>query len=86
MLQVQRAISKPRQLRRTASNQEDCLRVLTKSRFLQVSHDSWSQALIKRSELAFNKPSYRGRQQEIMEAAMHGADVLVVAPTGMGKR
>lgn len=36
--------------------------------------------------VAFNKPSFRGRQKEIMEAAVHGADVLVVAPTGMGKR
>ncbi|KAG7562648.1 hypothetical protein FFLO_01915 [Filobasidium floriforme] len=62
--QVSRAISKPRSLRRNASNQEDCLRVLTTT---------------------FNKPSFRGRQKEIMEAAVHGADVLVVAPTGMGK-
>jgi superfamily II DNA helicase RecQ len=63
--QIGRTISKPRQLRRNASNQEDCLRVLTKT---------------------FGKPSFRGRQKEIMEAALNGADVLVVAPTGMGKR
>ena len=36
--------------------------------------------------LAFKKPDFRGRQREIMEAAVRGADVLVVAPTGMGKR
>jgi superfamily II DNA helicase RecQ len=35
---------------------------------------------------AFKKPDFRGRQREIMEAAVRGADVLVVAPTGMGKR
>lgn len=35
---------------------------------------------------AFGKSSFRGRQRDIMEAALRGADVLVVAPTGMGKR
>ncbi|KAG6860783.1 hypothetical protein C0995_007589 [Termitomyces sp. Mi166 len=33
----------------------------------------------------FGHSKYRGRQQEIIEAAARGDDVLVVAPTGMGK-
>ena len=49
-----------------------------------VADTPWSMNLP--SLVAFGKPSFRGRQKEIMEAAMHGADVLVVAPTGMGKR
>ncbi|KAI5450400.1 hypothetical protein NCC49_003182, partial [Naganishia albida] len=61
---LKRTISLPREFRRTASRQEDCLRVLKST---------------------FKKPDFRGRQREIMEAAVRGADVLVVAPTGMGK-
>jgi len=34
---------------------------------------------------AFLKPTFRGKQKEIVEAAVRGCDVLVVAPTGMGK-
>lgn len=34
---------------------------------------------------AFLKPTFRGKQKEIAEAAVRGCDVLVVAPTGMGK-
>jgi superfamily II DNA helicase RecQ len=33
----------------------------------------------------FNKVHYKGHQREIMEAAIVGSDVLVIAPTGMGK-
>ncbi|EJT98732.1 ATP-dependent DNA helicase [Dacryopinax primogenitus] len=33
----------------------------------------------------FGYTAYKGRQKEIVEAAVRGADVLVVAPTGMGK-
>lgn len=33
----------------------------------------------------FKKTEYKGRQHEIMEAALRGCDVLVIAPTGMGK-
>ncbi|CAA7263963.1 unnamed protein product [Cyclocybe aegerita] len=33
----------------------------------------------------FGYSSYKGKQKEIVEAAYGGADVLVVAPTGMGK-
>ncbi|KAL7409715.1 P-loop containing nucleoside triphosphate hydrolase protein [Mrakia frigida] len=33
----------------------------------------------------FLKPTFRGKQKEIVEAAVRGCDVLVVAPTGMGK-
>ncbi|GHJ89818.1 hypothetical protein NliqN6_6220 [Naganishia liquefaciens] len=62
--QLKRTLSFPREFRRTASRQEDCLRVLKST---------------------FKKPDFRGRQREIMEAAVRGADVLVVAPTGMGK-
>jgi superfamily II DNA helicase RecQ len=35
--------------------------------------------------LVFGKSDYKGKQKEIMEAAVQGADILVVAPTGMGK-
>ncbi|KAF9046112.1 P-loop containing nucleoside triphosphate hydrolase protein, partial [Panaeolus papilionaceus] len=34
---------------------------------------------------AFGYPEFKGKQKEIVEAAYGGADVLVVAPTGMGK-
>ncbi|KAH9060432.1 ATP-dependent DNA helicase, partial [Lactarius vividus] len=33
----------------------------------------------------FGYSEYKGKQKEIFEAAINGADVLVVAPTGMGK-
>ncbi|KAI0322391.1 P-loop containing nucleoside triphosphate hydrolase protein [Amylostereum chailletii] len=33
----------------------------------------------------FGHPEYKGKQKEIVEAALQGADVFVVAPTGMGK-
>ncbi|KDQ20898.1 hypothetical protein BOTBODRAFT_321879 [Botryobasidium botryosum FD-172 SS1] len=33
----------------------------------------------------FEKTHYKGQQQEIVEAALEGEDILVVAPTGMGK-
>lgn len=33
----------------------------------------------------FHKTTYKGRQQEIMEASLLGSDILVIAPTGMGK-
>ncbi|EAU86127.2 hypothetical protein CC1G_03338 [Coprinopsis cinerea okayama7 len=33
----------------------------------------------------FGYSSYKGKQKEIVEAAVSGQDVLVVAPTGMGK-
>ncbi|KAI0248645.1 P-loop containing nucleoside triphosphate hydrolase protein, partial [Lactifluus subvellereus] len=33
----------------------------------------------------FGYSEYKGKQKEIFEAAIKGADVLVVAPTGMGK-
>ncbi|KAI0662021.1 ATP-dependent DNA helicase [Cubamyces menziesii] len=33
----------------------------------------------------FGHSEFRGRQQEIVEAAVLGSDVLVIAPTGMGK-
>jgi len=33
----------------------------------------------------FGKSSFKGKQKEIMEAAVKGQDILVVAPTGMGK-
>ncbi|KAI0269956.1 ATP-dependent DNA helicase [Gloeopeniophorella convolvens] len=33
----------------------------------------------------FGYTKYKGKQKEIFEAAIEGADVLVVAPTGMGK-
>ncbi|ORY42443.1 P-loop containing nucleoside triphosphate hydrolase protein [Leucosporidium creatinivorum] len=33
----------------------------------------------------FNKTDYKGRQKDIMEASLKGADILVIAPTGMGK-
>lgn len=33
----------------------------------------------------FGKDSFKGKQKEVMEAAVQGADILVVAPTGMGK-
>lgn len=33
----------------------------------------------------FHKVEYKGRQQEIMEASLLGSDILVIAPTGMGK-
>ncbi|KAF8349509.1 P-loop containing nucleoside triphosphate hydrolase protein [Amanita rubescens] len=33
----------------------------------------------------FGFPGYKGNQQEIIESAMKGLDVFVVAPTGMGK-
>ncbi|KAJ7133631.1 P-loop containing nucleoside triphosphate hydrolase protein [Mycena epipterygia] len=33
----------------------------------------------------FGHAGYKGKQQEIVEAAIRGADVFVLAPTGMGK-
>lgn len=33
----------------------------------------------------FGKTQYKGQQQAIMQAAVDGLDVLVIAPTGMGK-
>ncbi|KAH9889798.1 P-loop containing nucleoside triphosphate hydrolase protein [Cubamyces lactineus] len=33
----------------------------------------------------FGHSGFRGRQEEIVEAAVTGSDVLVIAPTGMGK-
>lgn len=35
--------------------------------------------------IVFGKDGFKGKQKEIMEAAVQGADILVVAPTGMGK-
>ena len=35
--------------------------------------------------LAFGKEDFKGKQKEIVEAAVRGADVFVSAPTGMGK-
>ncbi|TFY83193.1 hypothetical protein EWM64_g815 [Hericium alpestre] len=35
--------------------------------------------------IIFGFSEYKGKQKEIFDAAMLGADVLVVAPTGMGK-
>lgn len=31
------------------------------------------------------KTEYKGKQEEIMKVALQGSDVLVIAPTGMGK-
>lgn len=36
-------------------------------------------------ETTFGKADYKGKQKEIVEAAVLGADVFVGAPTGMGK-
>ena len=33
----------------------------------------------------FKKTAYKGQQEEIMQAALRGSDILVIAPTGMGK-
>ncbi|KAG1841899.1 P-loop containing nucleoside triphosphate hydrolase protein [Suillus subalutaceus] len=33
----------------------------------------------------FGHAAYKGKQKEIVEAAIHGLDVFVLAPTGMGK-
>ncbi|PVF95214.1 ATP-dependent DNA helicase [Serendipita vermifera] len=33
----------------------------------------------------FGKTDYKGKQKDIMQAAVQGADILVIAPTGMGK-
>ncbi|KAI0770381.1 P-loop containing nucleoside triphosphate hydrolase protein [Fomes fomentarius] len=33
----------------------------------------------------FGHPTFRGKQEQIVEAAILGSDVLVIAPTGMGK-
>jgi bloom syndrome protein len=35
--------------------------------------------------LVFGKQNYKGKQKEIVEAAVQGVDVFVSAPTGMGK-
>ncbi|KAG6812299.1 hypothetical protein H0H92_003472 [Tricholoma furcatifolium] len=47
---------------------------------------SWShpRPILTRQEV-FGYSAYRGQQKEIIEAAARGDDVLVVAPTGMGK-
>lgn len=37
------------------------------------------------TEQTFKKSHYKGQQYEIMSAALSGADILVIAPTGMGK-
>jgi bloom syndrome protein len=34
---------------------------------------------------AFGHSEYKGKQKEIIEAAIQGCDVFVLAPTGMGK-
>jgi superfamily II DNA helicase RecQ len=36
-------------------------------------------------QTALGHSAYRGKQKEVIEAAVLGADVLVLAPTGMGK-
>lgn len=36
-------------------------------------------------ETTFGKADYKGKQKEIVEAAVLGADIFVGAPTGMGK-
>ncbi|KDE07378.1 hypothetical protein MVLG_02419 [Microbotryum lychnidis-dioicae p1A1 Lamole] len=33
----------------------------------------------------FLKTEYKGRQRDIMQASLRGSDILVIAPTGMGK-
>ncbi|KAK7048706.1 ATP-dependent DNA helicase [Favolaschia claudopus] len=35
--------------------------------------------------IAFGHADYKGKQREVVEAAVRGADVFVLAPTGMGK-
>ncbi|KAF8215005.1 P-loop containing nucleoside triphosphate hydrolase protein, partial [Mycena galopus ATCC 62051] len=37
------------------------------------------------STIAFGHAEYKGKQREIVEAAVRGADIFVLAPTGMGK-
>ena len=37
------------------------------------------------TRLAFGYSDYKGKQKEVVEAAVRGADILVIAPTGMGK-
>jgi hypothetical protein len=33
----------------------------------------------------FHKQHYKGRQEDIMKASLQGSDIVVIAPTGMGK-
>lgn len=37
------------------------------------------------AHVAFGHSEYKGKQKEIVEAAIQGCDVFVLAPTGMGK-
>jgi len=37
------------------------------------------------TRVVFGYRDYKGKQREVVEAAVRGADILVVAPTGMGK-
>ncbi|KAH8829362.1 P-loop containing nucleoside triphosphate hydrolase protein [Flagelloscypha sp. PMI_526] len=39
----------------------------------------------RRDGTFFGHTSYKGKQKEVVEAAVKGADILVLAPTGMGK-
>ncbi|CDZ98068.1 ATP-dependent DNA helicase [Phaffia rhodozyma] len=93
--QVAKNLILPRSFRRSISGQVDCLRILQKSmsNFLPTTHTvtrliPLSVAYPVTSPtclLAFMKESFRGKQKSIVDAAVRGADVLVIAPTGMGK-
>ena len=49
-----------------------------------LSHYQWPPLTLS-SCAAFGKIHYKGKQKEIVEAAIQGADIFVSAPTGMGK-
>ncbi|KIM30825.1 hypothetical protein M408DRAFT_327788 [Serendipita vermifera MAFF 305830] len=56
---------------------------------LQVTQNMLRPQQLRKEKSAavdlFGKSAYKGKQKDIMEAAVQGADILVVAPTGMGK-
>lgn len=44
-----------------------------------------NSALMALALEAFGKQDYKGKQKEIVTAAIQGVDIFVSAPTGMGK-
>ncbi|THU90979.1 ATP-dependent DNA helicase [Dendrothele bispora CBS 962.96] len=59
-----------------------CHRILRESKVLWVMR---SELVLMAKWTVFGHSSYKGKQKEIVEAAVSGLDVLVLAPTGMGK-
>jgi bloom syndrome protein len=98
-LQVTQNIIHPKKLRRQDSAVVDCFQLVTRFHrellltgcpafFPKVCLSMVTYGGIQgrpKFLVVFGKNDYKGKQKEIMQAAVRGADVLVIAPTGMGK-